>query len=305
MGWQGRTSGRQCERPAGSPEGHRSRQYQHQGGKATADSPLIINGAKADFGPGGSSRDLYGLRSIRFVAEQDVSGRNIERHQGEVARVLHYRLLTDGADKGILVYLNPLRPDHRFRRRGGLNDPDAGDWSSGMSEGVVIAFSQAGGPSSIRYMDGVGGERCPIRRASLPMAGEPGVRLRLQSYSASPSVVNAHGRTPGRVFKHQIGRVDLLQKMSLPIRAITRMRRTDDGNEKGVKWVASRAVVAVAWSIGSASRVWRDDLSTSDTPGRRLVPQAAAPPCGGTEASRREKGTRFCEILSIGGTALR
>jgi CubicO group peptidase (beta-lactamase class C family) len=79
----------------------------HQGGKATADSPLITDGAKADFGPGGGSRDLKGLRSIRFVAEQDVSGRKIERHQGEVARVLHYRLLTDGADKGILVHLTP------------------------------------------------------------------------------------------------------------------------------------------------------------------------------------------------------
>jgi hypothetical protein len=79
----------------------------HLGGKATADSPLITDGAKADFGPGGGSRDLKGLRSIRFVAEQDVSGRKIERHQGEVARVLHYRLLTDGADKGILVHLTP------------------------------------------------------------------------------------------------------------------------------------------------------------------------------------------------------
>jgi CubicO group peptidase (beta-lactamase class C family) len=77
----------------------------HQGGKVTADSPLITDGAKADFGPAGGSRDLKGLQSIQFVAEQDVSGRKIERHQGEVARVVHYRLVTDSTDKGILVHL--------------------------------------------------------------------------------------------------------------------------------------------------------------------------------------------------------
>ena len=45
-----------------------------QGGKTLADSPLLTPGARADLG-NGFARDLAGLRSIRFVAEQDVSAR--------------------------------------------------------------------------------------------------------------------------------------------------------------------------------------------------------------------------------------
>ena len=34
-----------------------------------------------------------------------MSGRKIERHKGEVSRVLHYRLVTDKADRGLLVHM--------------------------------------------------------------------------------------------------------------------------------------------------------------------------------------------------------
>jgi hypothetical protein len=76
-----------------------------QGGKAIADSPLLTGGAKADFGNGGTSRDLAKLRSVSFLAEQDVSGRKIERHKGDVSRILHYRLVTDKEDRFLLVHL--------------------------------------------------------------------------------------------------------------------------------------------------------------------------------------------------------
>src|SRR4051812_13563196 len=80
--------------------------------------------------------------------------------------------------------------------------------------------------------------------------------------------------------------------MSLPTRAMTGIRRTVKGDKEVAKWVASRALATVAWSIESAS-VWWDGLSTSNTPRGRLIFQAASPPCGGTEASCREKATRF------------
>jgi CubicO group peptidase (beta-lactamase class C family) len=76
-----------------------------QGGKAIADSPLLTPGARADFGTGGTSRDLANIESIVFLADPDVSGRKIERHKGDVSRVLHYRLVNDKGDRLILVYV--------------------------------------------------------------------------------------------------------------------------------------------------------------------------------------------------------
>ena len=76
-----------------------------QGGKALADSPLLTPGARDDFGKGGPVRDLAGLRSVNFLAEQDASGREIERHKGKVRRILHYRLVTDKADRALLIHL--------------------------------------------------------------------------------------------------------------------------------------------------------------------------------------------------------
>jgi CubicO group peptidase (beta-lactamase class C family) len=76
-----------------------------RGGKALADSPALAPGARADFGKGGPVRDLAGLRSIKFLADQDVSARAIERHKGKVRRILHYRLVTDKADRALLIHL--------------------------------------------------------------------------------------------------------------------------------------------------------------------------------------------------------
>jgi CubicO group peptidase (beta-lactamase class C family) len=75
-----------------------------KGADAIADSPSLTPGARADFG-NGRAADLAGLKSVIFVAERDVSSREIERHKGAVSRVLHYRLVTDKADRGLLVHM--------------------------------------------------------------------------------------------------------------------------------------------------------------------------------------------------------
>jgi CubicO group peptidase (beta-lactamase class C family) len=76
-----------------------------QGGKAVADSPLLTPGARDDYLGNGPVRDLADLHSVIFLAEQDVSSRAIERHKGAVSRVLHYRLVTDKGDRGLLVHM--------------------------------------------------------------------------------------------------------------------------------------------------------------------------------------------------------
>jgi CubicO group peptidase (beta-lactamase class C family) len=75
-----------------------------QGGRAIADSPLLAPGVRAVVGDG-PARDLVGLRSVIFVAEQDVSSRQIVRHKGAVHRILYYRLVTHEGDRGLLVHM--------------------------------------------------------------------------------------------------------------------------------------------------------------------------------------------------------
>jgi hypothetical protein len=75
-----------------------------RGGKAFAESRSFTSGAREDFGDGPVTA-LAGLRSLRFVAEQDVAACKIERHKDAVSRILYYRLLTDKADRGLLIHL--------------------------------------------------------------------------------------------------------------------------------------------------------------------------------------------------------
>jgi CubicO group peptidase (beta-lactamase class C family) len=77
-----------------------------QGGKALAESPLLTSGAREDFGTS-PAPILAGLRSVIFLADQDVSSRQMERHKGQVSRILHYRLVTDKADRGLLIHMTP------------------------------------------------------------------------------------------------------------------------------------------------------------------------------------------------------
>jgi CubicO group peptidase (beta-lactamase class C family) len=75
-----------------------------KGGKAIADSPMLTPGARADFAnfPGSV---VGGVRSVVFLTERDVSAHAIERHKGKVSRVLHYRLVTDKAERNLLIHL--------------------------------------------------------------------------------------------------------------------------------------------------------------------------------------------------------
>jgi CubicO group peptidase (beta-lactamase class C family) len=75
-----------------------------RGGEAIAEASFLTPGARADFGDG-PDKNLAALRSVTFLAEQDVSSRGIERHKGAVSRILHYRLATDKAERGLLVHL--------------------------------------------------------------------------------------------------------------------------------------------------------------------------------------------------------
>jgi hypothetical protein len=43
------------------------------------------------------------VRMLEVIVEQDVSSRTIERHEGAVSRMLHDRLATPRANRGILV----------------------------------------------------------------------------------------------------------------------------------------------------------------------------------------------------------
>jgi hypothetical protein len=76
-----------------------------QGGQAITDSPALTPGARADFGTGGTSRDLADIQSVIFLAEQDVAVRKIERHKSDVSRVIHYRLVKDKGDRFLLVHV--------------------------------------------------------------------------------------------------------------------------------------------------------------------------------------------------------
>ena len=74
------------------------------GGLALEQSPAIAAAAKADFG--GRAQDvLQGYSSITFLLTEDVSGRGIERHGGQVTTVLCYRLNDSKAGAFALVYL--------------------------------------------------------------------------------------------------------------------------------------------------------------------------------------------------------
>ena len=73
------------------------------GAVALSSSPVITTGARHDFT--NPWQPAAGLRSLQFVAAQNVEGRNIERHGFKVARVIYYRMITDKGTKMLLVHL--------------------------------------------------------------------------------------------------------------------------------------------------------------------------------------------------------
>ena len=76
----------------------------HQGGDALANAPDVTPGAKKDFA-GGANAALGSATTATYLGEDDVTGRGIRRHGGEVARVRLYRLQTEAGSRYLLAYL--------------------------------------------------------------------------------------------------------------------------------------------------------------------------------------------------------
>jgi hypothetical protein len=74
-----------------------------QGRKAVEESQDIAPGRKKNF-PSLDTK-FIGLRSLSFIAAEDVSARNIERHDAKVSRILYYRLVIDKVKSYVLVFL--------------------------------------------------------------------------------------------------------------------------------------------------------------------------------------------------------
>jgi CubicO group peptidase (beta-lactamase class C family) len=75
-----------------------------QGGEAMRNAPQLAPGARTDLSDG-PVRDLAGVRQIKYLSEQDVTGRRIERHGGVVTKVIFYRLETERGTRWLLVHV--------------------------------------------------------------------------------------------------------------------------------------------------------------------------------------------------------
>jgi len=75
-----------------------------RGGQALADAPGITAGAKQDF-TGGFGPALDGAGALTYIGEENVSGRAVRRHGGEVARVRYYRVTTKAGQRYLFVHL--------------------------------------------------------------------------------------------------------------------------------------------------------------------------------------------------------
>ena len=76
----------------------------HQGGDALTNASDVTPGAKKDFA-GGADKALGNAATATYVDDEDVTGRGIRRHGGEVARVRLYRLQTKAGQRYLLVHL--------------------------------------------------------------------------------------------------------------------------------------------------------------------------------------------------------
>lgn len=68
-------------------------------------TPGLAPGALKDYSSSGPVHGLIGIRSLDYIASQDVGGRHIERHHGEVNRIVYYKLVTKKANEYLMIYL--------------------------------------------------------------------------------------------------------------------------------------------------------------------------------------------------------
>jgi len=76
-----------------------------EGGPALAQATDLTEGARKDFGAAGPWQALNGARSLSYMGLETVRGRGLERHGGQVDRVLFYSIVTDGGQHHIMVHL--------------------------------------------------------------------------------------------------------------------------------------------------------------------------------------------------------
>jgi len=69
-----------------------------------ANAADITAGAKQDFGQGANPA-LGAAASAMYLGQEDVTGRGIRRHGGEVARVRIYRIPVQASQQYLLVHL--------------------------------------------------------------------------------------------------------------------------------------------------------------------------------------------------------
>jgi CubicO group peptidase (beta-lactamase class C family) len=74
-----------------------------QGGAPLADAADVTPGARRDFARGSSA--LADFASATYLGEEDVTGRGIRRHGGEVSRVKLYRMRGPSGDLYLMVHL--------------------------------------------------------------------------------------------------------------------------------------------------------------------------------------------------------
>jgi CubicO group peptidase (beta-lactamase class C family) len=75
-----------------------------QGGKVVEDAAELTPGARMDFADGPVS-GLTGIQSFVYVADQDITGRGIERHGAAVVRIRYFKLVREGEIGYVLVHL--------------------------------------------------------------------------------------------------------------------------------------------------------------------------------------------------------
>jgi hypothetical protein len=75
-----------------------------QGANPGPQAARLTPGAQRDFA-GFPHTALEGLDALRYVGEEDVAGRGLHRHGGDVARVRTYRVTTKAGPRFLLVHL--------------------------------------------------------------------------------------------------------------------------------------------------------------------------------------------------------
>jgi hypothetical protein len=68
-------------------------------------TPGIAPGALHEYFSIGPVHGLVDIRILTYVASQNVAGRQIERHGGQVSRIIYYKLISKKKDTYLMVYL--------------------------------------------------------------------------------------------------------------------------------------------------------------------------------------------------------